>query len=489
MKRWTLWLGGAAALVVGLVACPQFAPDDVCGYPGFCGDSSVVGDAGDGGKDGGQTCPSGKEPKDDPTCVSESLGIFVAPAPAGSDSNAGTKAAPVATLTKALQDAKTANKPFIFVCEGSYTESVDITQSVSIWGGFKCADWTYVSTSVPKFTATKPDYVFYLNSINNIVIADIALNAIDGTPGSGQASVGAFVTTSQNVVLERLVIRAGKGADGANGGTNNYMFADAGALRGNDAIGIDGGAENKVVCPAGDTTVGGAGGYGNGSTGADGLPALGGGKGGQLAACNSGGGGGDGNPATAASNALGAADLGTLDATGWHASSGKPGPNGSAGQGGGGGLGFSNGGGGGGGAGGCGGVGGGAGAGGGGSIALLVFTSTIACSGLTLTSLAAGAGGAGATGQAGGSGGAHGNGAGTACAGGNGGSGGKGGAGGGGAGGVSVGVLWKGTEPQLDASAPNTITVASSGGTKGLGGATPTNDGIDGIAQPVLQAP
>ena len=98
-------------------------------------------DGGDGGKDGGATCPSGKEPKDDPTCVSEALGIFVAPT--GNDSNAGTKTAPVATLKTALQKAST--KEFIFVCDGNYTESVDIKQPVSIFGGFKCADWTYSS--------------------------------------------------------------------------------------------------------------------------------------------------------------------------------------------------------------------------------------------------------------------------------------------------------------------------------------------------------
>src|SRR5438445_2640651 len=143
MQRWTLWLAATAALVSGLVACPQFAPDDVCGYPGFC-DGSIGADGGDSGKDGGATCPSGKEPKDDPSCVTDALGIFVAPSPAGNDANAGTKAAPVATLKTALQ--KVASKSFIFVCEGTYTESVDIKQSAAIFGGFKCTDWSYSPT-------------------------------------------------------------------------------------------------------------------------------------------------------------------------------------------------------------------------------------------------------------------------------------------------------------------------------------------------------
>src|SRR3954465_11301007 len=152
MKRWLLLL---PAMLFG---CPQFAPDGVGGCPGFC-DGSV--DSGDSGKDGGAECPSGKEPKDDPSCVSDALGIFVAPSPTGNDSNAGTKSAPVATLKTALQ--KVGAKSFIFVCEGSYTESVDIKQSTAVFGGFKCSDWSYSATTLPKFTGTKPDYVFHLD--------------------------------------------------------------------------------------------------------------------------------------------------------------------------------------------------------------------------------------------------------------------------------------------------------------------------------------
>ena len=189
MKRWTLWsLGGAAALVAGLVACPQFAPDDVCGYPGFCGDSSVTEGGKDGGSDGPVACPSGKEPKDDPTCVTDALGVFVSPT--GSDSNPGTQASPVATLKTALQ--KATGKSFVFVCEGSYTESVDIAQSISIFGGFKCTDWSY-SGALPKFTGTKSDYVFHLNGANDTLIADLELDAIDAPANTGASSIGAFV--------------------------------------------------------------------------------------------------------------------------------------------------------------------------------------------------------------------------------------------------------------------------------------------------------
>ncbi|CAN5723932.1 hypothetical protein BH09MYX1_BH09MYX1_38890 [soil metagenome] len=74
------------------------------------------------------------------------------------------------------------------------------------------------------------------------------------------------------------------------------------------------------------------------------------------------------------------------------------------------------------------------------------------------------------------------------CNGGDGAPGGNGGTGGGGAGGISVGILYKGTKPTTDAATDSKITFGAKG-TKGLGGSTPTNDGIDGVAQAVLQVP
>ena len=481
MKRWTLYLAGATALVAGLVACPQFAPDDVCGYPGFCGDSSVDGSK-DSGTDGPATCPSGNEPKDDPSCVSDALGIFVAPsANGGSDANPGTKESPVASLKTALQKAASGSKGFIFVCEGSYTESVDIAQTVSVFGGFKCADWSYTG-ALAKFTATKSDYVLHLDAANNVTIADVELDAIDAPINTGASSISAFVAASQNVKLERLTAKAGKGSDGPDGALANYSLPDAGALKGNDAPGIDGGAPKIVPCPGGDSTTGGGGGYGNGQDGMDGTPGPS--NKGTLSACSgSNTGGGNGVTGAAGKDAPATTSLGTLTASGWAPATGASGDHGAAGQGGGGGAGYSNGGGGGGGAGGCGGAPGGGGIGGGGSVALLAFGSTVTVTSSVFVASDAGRGGSGVAGQPGASsGGAHGNGSGVGCSGGNGGGGGAGGGGAGGAGGVSIGVLSKGGSVSVDGS--TTITVAPQGGAKGSGASA--NDGIDGVAQAQL---
>ena len=101
------------------------------------------GSSGDAAPDAPPGCDLGKEPKDSAPCVADSVGVFVSPM--GDDMNAGTKASPVKTIGKALGIA--GGKPRVYVCEGTYGESVDLTKAVSIYGGFKCSDWSYSGTS------------------------------------------------------------------------------------------------------------------------------------------------------------------------------------------------------------------------------------------------------------------------------------------------------------------------------------------------------
>jgi hypothetical protein len=417
--------------------------------------------------------------------VSETLGIFVAPAPTGNDSNAGTKSAPVATLKTAL--AKVGAKSFIFVCEGAYTESVDIKQSAAIFGGFKCSDWSYSATTLPKFTATKPDYVFHLDGANDTTIGDLELDAIDGAAGTGQSSVGMFVVNSQNVKVERMTIHAGKGADGPAGTLVNYTFpAQANGGNANVGFGGDGGTEN---CPNGSISTGGAGGD-VGFDGKDGTPALDGGLHGEGGpsvgqGCTAGGNGANG---LNGANGSGAATVGDLTDAGWASASGDDAGPGGPGQGGGGGGGQSSGGnsggGGGGGAGACGGAGGGGGHGGGASIAVAAMNSTVNVSNTTCACGNAGAGGSGVGGQTGStSPGAHGSPYLFGCIAGNGGNGGNGGGGGGGAGGSSIGIVSKGGSVKIDAFTQGHVTTGTPGA-KGTGAAG--NDGIPGIADASL---
>ena len=112
---------------------------NICGY-GICTDGS----SGDGQQtDAPANCDLSKDPKDSPACVDDSVGVFV-DATNGKDANAGTKAAPLQTITTALTKAD-AQHVRLYVCEGTYAEDVvvDATHNGSIYGGWKCADWTY----------------------------------------------------------------------------------------------------------------------------------------------------------------------------------------------------------------------------------------------------------------------------------------------------------------------------------------------------------
>jgi hypothetical protein len=101
----------------------------------------------------------------------------------------------------------------------------------------------------------------------------------------------------------------------------------------------------------------------------------------------------------------------------------------------------------------------------------------------TLTAKAAGQGGAGGGKGIGAVGGTGANGGPSGCGAGDGGHGGDGGSGSGGAGGHSVGVLYKGPKPTLDA----TPITTGAFGAKGPGGTPGVNDGLDGQKADTLE--
>ncbi len=480
----TTALLGLVAAFVGLQACGDSPPDNFCDYKGACPDGGLDATL-DGRADGSIVdappgCDLAKDPKDSTACIEDSVGVFVSPT--GDETNDGSKAAPVKTLTNALTKLKGRSR--IYVCEGTYVESVDVQIGMAVYGGFKCADWSY-SGAKPRFAGAKPDYVLRVSNVNSaVLLEDLELDGADAIGISGASSAALFVDTSTNVTATRVLLTSGAAGAGANGQRTDYTYPTPARLKGNDAIGSSGGGENTVICPDGTTTKGGKGGD-SGFDGADGTP--GGSNKGTVAGCISSVGGGKGGDGSAGANGVGATSNGTLDSSGWHgAAGGDATASGSPGQGGGGGGGYT-GAGGTGGAGGCGGAPGGGGKGGGISVGIIALNSTLKLSTSAINAASGGKGGAGTSGQVGQTpGGFRGNGSGGACNGGNGGSGGNGGAGGGGAGGHSIGVLWKGSQPQID-SVTQAAIASGMKGSKGLGGTPGTNDGIDGISAPTYE--
>ncbi|WP_394847442.1 hypothetical protein [Pendulispora brunnea] len=466
-----------------------------------CGSDSADAPGDDGSVDVAPPgCDLSVDPGQSTPCIDDKVAIFVAPSSAnGNDSNPGTRAQPVATLTRALEKAA-ASKPRVYVCKGDYTDNVNVTASRGIFGGFSCTDWSVNAAANPVTVAPSAGVPLTVHA-NDVTIADIAFNAPPGSAATTTSSIAAIVENALRIVLSRLTLTASDAINGADG--QGPPDALARGVDGNNAD-AGTGAPARVptpACPPGSgTTQGGAGGS-NGGQGTNGDPfgvydggppgtgqkSGAGGKG--NVSCGNDGLGHDGADAPSSDPGAGAAKIGSIHDGKWAPQDGTAGPVGRVGQGGGGGGGGTNAGGGGGGApGGCGGIGGSPGKGGGASIALLSIGSDIRLVGGTLTAKKPGDGGKGMLGQKGqlgGGGGDRGNS--LACVGGAGGAGGNGGAGGGGAGGVSAGILFSGPQPKTQ-DAP-TITAVSKGGAAGIGGIAATNDGVPGQAGPTISVP
>lgn len=479
--------GGAA----GRESPPDTA--QAAGAGGEGGTSDALGIDGGAAGDGGSAiaCDDTRSPVNEMCRVSEEVAIFVSPT--GDNTHAGTRDAPLETLTKAIELAAAAGKAVI-ACTGTFQENITIRgdTQVKLYGGFACGDGWRTGAARTRVAPQQGIPLTIESASAPVLVEGVDFIAPDATV-LGQSSIAVRLVESADVTLRNLMLNAGKGAAGGRGITLPFTLPEPEALQGNAATRTisrgwaeTGGLPCSLICPSGHRTVGGRGGDGDpdgsapgGATpGLPGLPdhQVPGGKAGALALeCNLGGRGGNGAAAPPASDGAGARDWGLLDENGWHPRDGSAGADGAPGQGGGGGRGGSGAapdGGGGGGCGGCGGKGGAAGKGAGSSIALLVFNSQLLVDGVELVTGAGGAGGHGGDpqlGQAGGLGGLPYRYPSFACAGGLGGAGATGGGGGGGAGGLSVGVIFKGARPNL-------LAVNYKLGTGGAPGLSVTSD-------------
>ncbi len=482
---------GSCSVVLGIEARPLGDP------LGERPDSAALGDGSPSTADGAGEArdapvlePPGCErsPTADPTVVDERCGVFVSSS--GSDTNAGTRQAPLKTLAVAIQKAVDQKLYRAFLCGDAFEERVTMSGvGVSLVGGFEClAGWS-VAARVPVIRPPDSGPALRLVGLTNaITLESLEFAARDAT-AAGTSSVAAWVSDAVSVTFVRSALAAGSGASGQSGaagvlGTGGGM---GGAPGGIGTVLVPG---PMVTChcllegaDAGSTTGGAGGQFSPSVAPMAGTPALDGGAAGTnnaaLAACTGGGKGADG---IAGATSPAPTALGALLETGWSPASGGDGTAGSLAQGGGGGGAWTLGGGGGGGCGGCPSSGGKGGGGGGGSIALLSVRSGVSLVDTARSTKSGGGGGAGGAapaGQVGGPG--AGNAFGSGCSGGAGGTGGKGGDGAGGAGGISVGTLFRGAAPVIDVASQGKLTLGA-GGSAG-GGSVP---GPAGLSQPTL---
>jgi hypothetical protein len=457
-------------------------------------DAADAGDAADGFD--GFACDPALSPRDNPCVLSETLGVFVSSL--GLDTNPGTRAAPLQTISAGLARAGAIGVGRVYVCQGNYADTVRIASAVSIYGGLACANgatgWSYGDGGPSQVTGTANAIALTVDGVDAAISLEdlrvVAPDAVGQDPtGNGRSSIAVLVNDAV-AAIRRCAFVAGAGAAADAGGTGaNYVGAVAPMGQPDDA-GV-GGAGGLIFCTDGTVSAGGAGGISTMSSGGRGSavpPAtvvgsddgLGGIR--EVSGCGQGDPGANGDPGGPGSPA---ATGGQWSDAGWTPSAGGAGGGGRPGQGGGGGgaVTLTAQAGGGGGAGGCGGAGGAGGGGGGASLALVCIASSVSIDGCSLVSSNAGSGGTGGAGQAAQAGALPGAvQAIMACTGGVGGNGGGGGGGAGGSGGVSACILYRGSPPVGTAvCTPGGAGAPGIGGAGGAGGMNANGAALQGI--------
>ena len=413
----------------------------------------------------------------------------------GNDADAGTREKPKRSINAAISTAKAAGVKDVYVAFGTYDETLDVVEGVSVYGGYR-TDWTRSGGDVTTLAGSPSADAESVGALSYSVKSPTTLQHLTFAPRPptepGASSYGLRAVESPGLILDTAIAIGAPGTAGTHGtdgeagraGVNGQScppdgYAPRGLAGGSSPVGHPGGrggrgGDDGVLgdysgwhSDDGETGVAG-GGPGGGAGGSGGAAADTGERGGigQIGAHGVAGADGFGGRGGTASDVW-------LTHSG---SSGAPGGHGSGGGGGGGGQGGGR---------------GTHGSGGGGSFGIYVTRSpglTIRRSQLTASS--GGAGGSGGTGAAGGFGGLGGFGCvgretefGWEAAGGHGGPGGsgaRGGDGGGGAGGPSIALY-------THESAVTTESTSLSFGTAGAGGAggdsrNPLTRGMAGVA-------
>ena len=222
------------------------------------------------------TCDGTKTPSEAPCVISETYGVFVAPAASGgSDSTGtGTRTAPYGTIGNAI--TKAAGKR-VYVCDATYTESLTVNAAVDgtqIYGGLVCPGdagtaWTYATGTVASVSPTVQGYALDVESLaKGAHFEDVAFTALDGiatTPGA--SSIAVMVNASLAVSFTRVKATAGKGVAGTSatpvtpGGAGDN-WCPAAMQAGSAATGTGGGNSGTCACAVvtADSSTGGPGG-------------------------------------------------------------------------------------------------------------------------------------------------------------------------------------------------------------------------------------
>jgi hypothetical protein len=146
--------------------------------------------------------------------LDESFGVFVVSnAQPGGD---GSRARPFATIAEGIAWAKDDGKR-VYVCEGTFKESIVIADGVSMVGGLDCSVATWkLGTGRTRIEATSIPAVKVTNITKATRFAGFEVIAPDAT-NAGESSIALFAKGADLFTVDHSRIVAGNGANGEDG--------------------------------------------------------------------------------------------------------------------------------------------------------------------------------------------------------------------------------------------------------------------------------
>ncbi|MGE0637613.1 MAG: T9SS type A sorting domain-containing protein [Bacteroidia bacterium] len=178
------------------------------------------------------------------------------------DSACGSEDAPCATINQGMTRAVAEGYTDVRIATGTYTENIELTDGINLWGGFD-AQWAVTGLSTVYGGLINGEYYTVTGDGINAptVVSDLEIYAPDATV-PGKSSYGIHIVNSTGLQFQRVTVHGGAGADGFNGtnGVNATLLANNGGDGGNSD-------EYNTACNDGTSGTGGSGavtpGYGN----------------------------------------------------------------------------------------------------------------------------------------------------------------------------------------------------------------------------------
>jgi hypothetical protein len=164
--------------------------------------------------------------------LTDELGIFVASN--GLDNADGTHAHPLAKIQAGIDKAKTVGKR-VYVCAGTYKESLVIADSISVIGGLDCTnnEWR-TGTGVSRIESPTSPAMRAKDIKSATRLEGLDVNAPNATAPSG-SSIGLLADHATALVVARTKITAGNATKGDDG-TEGTALSNAASAKGENVV-------------------------------------------------------------------------------------------------------------------------------------------------------------------------------------------------------------------------------------------------------------